>query len=424
MGIRQLVTNLAMPVSVFVLVACSSAAPLSVTNIPTPQPLQSLTPSSRVTPNSDIRHSNVPVSTSTAIVEPATDWLEVYNQLATRYQQDTAVCSLPPVPTPHPCTRPTSYIGVTELKEHIQIEIILDASGSIVAQIDDQSKFETAKTALNRFVATFPQEAEVALRVYGHIGSNQEQDKARSCASSALVLPFTRVDPANIQRVLDTIHPSGWTPIAASLALAKDDFAAVDPANTTTLVYLISDGIETCDGDPVAEARNLHASASQVAISVIGFDVDPSAAQQLRDVAAAGMGHYYEARNVTELEHIFQDAIDWRGWSRYYYCRKERWHVYANQIQRTEDQQHRCVRDAENREYHAIRNEVTNDPRYKDVRTQVIEHAHSIRETNIDRSNQERERNIAAARAQELQQSAEGAQQEQQIPGITTTTTP
>src|SRR5690606_41143319 len=48
----------------------------------------------------------------------------------------------------------------------------------------------------------------------------------------------------------------GWTPVAGALESAKESFAGLDAETNTNLIYLVSDGIETCDGDPVAAAKN------------------------------------------------------------------------------------------------------------------------------------------------------------------------
>jgi len=351
--------------------------------------------------------------------------MTVYDELAGRHHQDTAMCVATPVPLPQDCPRPTSQVGVTELKQNLRIEIIVDASGSMAAAIEGQTKFEIAKGALTRFVATFPTHAQVALRVYGHVGSNQENDKARSCAASDLVLPFTPVDQANIQDALDTVQPSGWTPVAGSLALAASDFASVDPATTTTFVYLVSDGIETCDGDPVNAARTLHATPSQAVVSVIGFDVEQAPAQQLRAIAMEGGGSYYEARNTTELEQVFQQAIDWEGWKQYYYCTGRRWHVYATQVFKAEDERHECVRRVTAVESQAIRSEVESNPQYGTVRKQVLQHASAVRQERIKRSNDEREAKIAAANAQARQEQSDADLQRQLgLPPATETSTP
>ena len=68
-------------------------------------------------------------------------------------------------------------------------------------------------------------------------------------------------------------------------------------------IVLVSDGIETCGGDPVAAAEELNRSGIEVEIDVVGFGVPDDEADQLRDVASAGGGEYFDARTGALLEY-------------------------------------------------------------------------------------------------------------------------
>ncbi len=215
---RRLQANIAVMLAVAALAACSAGPPPSVSEAPaSPTPAAPATPTtppptaipatattSQATPETAAPATAVPTV-------PAADAKAVYDELATRYREETSMCVATPVPTPEPCPRPASNAGSPQLKPQILIEIILDVSGSMAAPIEGRPKYEIAKAALSQFVATLPDHAQVALRVYGHVGSNQEQDKPASCAGSDLVVPFGPVDRAAMQRALDAQRPTGWT---------------------------------------------------------------------------------------------------------------------------------------------------------------------------------------------------------------------
>lgn len=74
-----------------------------------------------------------------------------------------------------------------------------------------------------------------------------------------------------IKTVLEGIKPAEWTPIANALDSVKED---IDPETTDSVVYVVSDGIETCGGDPVKVAKELHQSEVKTVVNIIGFDVD------------------------------------------------------------------------------------------------------------------------------------------------------
>ena len=73
-------------------------------------------------------------------------------------------------------------------------------------------------------------------------------------------------------------------------------------------LYIISDGTETCDGDPVAEAKAFAAENENRAVNIIGFDVDQAGGNALKEVAAAGNGEYISAKTVDELNNSIKKA--------------------------------------------------------------------------------------------------------------------
>lgn len=66
-------------------------------------------------------------------------------------------------------------------------------------------------------------------------------------------------------------------------------------------MIVVSDGKETCGGDPCAAVRELRAAGIDVRVDVIGFDVGADERAQLVCIAGAGGGRYYDARTPEEL---------------------------------------------------------------------------------------------------------------------------
>ncbi|TGU53257.1 hypothetical protein EN829_070265, partial [Mesorhizobium sp. M00.F.Ca.ET.186.01.1.1] len=105
-------------------------------------------------------------------------------------------------------------------------------------------------------------------------------DKQLSCSSSDLVYPLQSYEPKRLDQALALFEPTGWTSIAHSLTLAQQDLAAFSADKNTNVIYLVSDGIETCGGDPVAVAKELSQSQSMPLVNVIGFDVNAEGQKQ------------------------------------------------------------------------------------------------------------------------------------------------
>ncbi|GAA5345791.1 vWA domain-containing protein [Planifilum fimeticola] len=192
----------------------------------------------------------------------------------------------------------------------LNVEILMDASGSMAGRVSGGVKMDLAKKAIRNFVSQLPEDARVALRVYGHKGSNQQKDKALSCKSTEVVYPLGAYDESSFQDSLNQFRPTGWTPLAAAMEQAKNDLRGNTGENVENIIYVVSDGIETCGGDPVKAAKELHRSEIQAIVNIIGFDVDDAGQRALKNVAEAGGGTYQTASSGTELNQAFQNNID------------------------------------------------------------------------------------------------------------------
>ncbi|WP_213527732.1 VWA domain-containing protein [Paenibacillus sp. J31TS4] len=188
-----------------------------------------------------------------------------------------------------------------QLKDNFNVEIVLDASGSMGGKIEGRTKMETAKEAIQQFVGGLPTNAKVGLRVYGHKGTGSDADKALSCSSSELVYPVQPYNAETLNAALGKFAPAGWTPLTLALDEAQKDLSAYPAETNTNIIYLVSDGINTCEGDPVQKAAEIAKSNIQPILNVIGFDVDNAGQKQLKEMAAAAGGFYTGVQTKDEL---------------------------------------------------------------------------------------------------------------------------
>lgn len=215
------------------------------------------------------------------------------------------------------CKKPAS-LGKRELKRSVNIEVVLDASGSMNESVGGRRKIEVAKEAIAAFVQSLPRTANVSVRTFGN-GADEPKDV--SCASSRLVVPFGPRDAATVGAALSKTKVQGYTPLAGALEKAVVDFSTRPAKSNSNFVYVVSDGEETCDGDPVASARKLAAADVGVQVNVIGFAVDSKSAAQLRAAATAGGGVYAAAGDDKALGKAFDAVGNWKAWTAYYDCR-------------------------------------------------------------------------------------------------------
>jgi secreted protein with Ig-like and vWFA domain len=182
--------------------------------------------------------------------------------------------------------------------------LILDDSGSMAESVSGSSKISLAKTAADKFIAGLTDSARLGIVVYGHKGDNSQAKKAISCAGIEQMYPLGRVDVDVAQSVVNNLTPTGWTPIAASLLKTKQ--ILLDAGDYESTVILLSDGEETCGGDPIAAAKAICDAGMKV--DVIGLGVNSTQEAELRAIAAAGCGTYYAANNSSQIQDAFIKA--------------------------------------------------------------------------------------------------------------------
>lgn len=217
-----------------------------------------------------------------------------------------------------------------QFKDNLNVMIVLDASGSMGNYVGGQTQMQAAKIAISNFVTGLPKDANVGLRVYGHKGTGSASDKAMSCSSSESIYPLGLYDGSKFKKVLDGVQPAGWTPTELALNEAKKDLTTFKGTENTTIVYLVGDGISTCDDDPVEAAKQLYNSDILPIINVIGFNADIDGQKQLKAVAEATNGSYQDVQSAEglqeELNQVTLLAEKWEQWK----TSSEGWLDYDN----------------------------------------------------------------------------------------------
>lgn len=183
------------------------------------------------------------------------------------------------------------------------IAVILDASGSMLQRIDGERRIDLAKTALAGLVnEVLPASADFTLRVFGH----READSCRT----DLEIPVGPLNRAAAAGTIAGIEAKNLakTPIAETLKLSGADLASREGPK---LIILLTDGEETCDGDPAAVISELAAANVDVRVNIVGFAIDELMLQEtFQQWAALGRGKYFNARDGAELAASLRTSID------------------------------------------------------------------------------------------------------------------
>jgi len=183
------------------------------------------------------------------------------------------------------------------------IEFVLDSSGSMWGWAGDGLKIDLAKQVLLDIASRLPGDAIVGLRAYGH--------RDKTCQDTELLVVPAPLDVALLRDRVGALRPHGKTPIAASLLRAAQDLKDKGAGGHLgeRIVVLVTDGIETCGGDPCETAAGLNDLL--VRASVVGFglgaEVDRSSLQCMADATG---GLYAEADDAESLADGLARAVE------------------------------------------------------------------------------------------------------------------
>ena len=188
-----------------------------------------------------------------------------------------------------------------ESSEITDLALIVDYSGSMNAKMKDgATKVASAKKCVTDLIDKLPTDLNVALIVYG-------TSKKRGCDDIDIVQPLGPIDKPALKSKVTSFNATGMTPIASSLTKAGDE---LKKAKGGIAIVLVTDGAETCHGDPARVAAELAAEFGvKFGINVIGFGIEPQEKAQLADIAAKGHGKLLTVENASELASALQKVV-------------------------------------------------------------------------------------------------------------------
>lgn len=185
------------------------------------------------------------------------------------------------------------------------VSLILDASWSMTQPMGDTSRIQVAQRALDNVMQfVVPENYPLSLRAFGNVEGDY------SCRTD-LIVPLQPMNRRVVREVIQGVSPqfNANSPIAKSLAAAGDDLSG---ATGTKHIVLLTDGMETCRGNPAAVVQQL-SSVSNVRVDVIGFAIDePEVEADLLELARLGGGMYLNADDGESLTDALEAVLSLR----------------------------------------------------------------------------------------------------------------
>lgn len=158
----------------------------------------------------------------------------------------------------------------------VDMLIVLDATGSM--GMGKPTFWQQATSAVEWLVEEHARDMRIGLILFPRVDSDLTCDPGR------ITVPLRLSAEAAITRAMAAVVPAGATPLAETLDQARLYYAKVK-ATIPRYVLLISDGDDSCLGEPVSAVERLRAAG--VRTFVVGFG-DGLAPDVLRDMALAG----------------------------------------------------------------------------------------------------------------------------------------
>ena len=168
---------------------------------------------------------------------------------------------------------------------------ILDASGSMWGRVDDTPKIVVARDVMTELVGDLPADARAGLVAYGH-------RRKGDCSDIESLVGLGPLDRDTMIARIEGLNPKGKTPITAAVEQAIAQLRQLEDAAS---VVLVSDGLESCGGDPCEAVKAAQQSGVDFRLHVVGFDLGDSDPSQLQCMAEAGGGRFVTAGSAEEL---------------------------------------------------------------------------------------------------------------------------
>lgn len=181
--------------------------------------------------------------------------------------------------------------------KNANLMLILDSSSSM-GETDNHGnlKIDIAKNVISNILDKIPTNTtNVSLMSYNN-------------CSPVMLVPTSNSDLEKVRNKAMGINPSGKTPIAKSIESARS--ILINSRQKETKILLISDGIETCGGDPCSEAKELRKVFNKdVKVYSVGYSVDKNTREQLQCISSVTGGKYFDARDSFALDNIVHEII-------------------------------------------------------------------------------------------------------------------
>lgn len=180
------------------------------------------------------------------------------------------------------------------------ILFIYDASGSMWGKLNNATKKDVAAEVFVSTIDALNPEQKIGFMVYGHRSKGD-------CKDVELMVNLENTSKSILKSNIEKLTPLGKTPLAYSAKLAIE---ATKKTNTKATIILVTDGIESCDGDLCEVIRLARVDGIEFKMHIVGFGLKDGDTEALKCAAKEGGGNYYDASDANQLSKVLDSAVN------------------------------------------------------------------------------------------------------------------
>lgn len=194
--------------------------------------------------------------------------------------------------------------------------LVFDASSSMALPKASPApaRIDEARQAMATVLPDIASLRRIGLMVYGPSPTTSGRD----CDGIGLRFGPRHDAASSVAAALAELVPDGLTPLSASVQAAAETLAYRDEA---AIIVVVTDGIDTCGGEPCILGRQLADQGAHITVHVVGFrrvrDVlalngisdEDEKNDNLRCLAEETGGRYMDTETVAELSAALRETL-------------------------------------------------------------------------------------------------------------------
>lgn len=207
------------------------------------------------------------------------------------------------------------YASTENIQNHKdeEILIILDYSASMNKSLNDKTRARYVILSLYSVLSSLPKDTKIGLRVFGPDKNFMSAMPSNvhtfhDCNATYLRAPIKSNNIQNIKdRLSEYSNPFGQTPIELSLRQAiENDFSK---SNSLKRIILVTDGTDTCGGNPCRYIKSVVSKRKDIVINVISIADSNGNYGNLSCLPKITKGNYNIVRSSDEILSSFNSAL-------------------------------------------------------------------------------------------------------------------